>query len=54
MRDDLMENTYGKSKQPEAKWRVLKKQPQARSEAIWLIFTLCPEKANKLIKPTPR
>jgi hypothetical protein len=29
--------------------RILVKQPQARIEAKWLNFTLCPEKANKLI-----
>jgi hypothetical protein len=29
----LPENNSGKSKQPEAKSRILKKQPQARSEA---------------------
>ncbi len=33
MRDDLTENTYGKSKQPEASLHGLLKQPQARFEA---------------------
>jgi hypothetical protein len=42
------------TKQPEAILQILKKQPQARCEAKWLIFTLCPIKTNNLIIPTPR